>query len=63
MNLGDLVILKISSWKVMMCFGKKDKLCPRYTRSFKILKKTGTQAFKLELPPEHSGIHDVFHVC
>ncbi|KAI3792883.1 hypothetical protein L2E82_06774 [Cichorium intybus] len=27
------------------------------------VKRVGLQAFKLELPPELSGIHDTFHVC
>ncbi|KAI3749596.1 hypothetical protein L2E82_20210 [Cichorium intybus] len=60
---GDLVMLKVSPWKCVVRFGKKGKLSPRYIGPFKILKRVGEQAFKLELPHELSGIHDTFHVC
>ncbi|KAI3779509.1 hypothetical protein L2E82_09230 [Cichorium intybus] len=60
---GDLVMIKVSPWKGVIRFGKKGKLSPRYIGPFKILKRVGMQAFKLELPPELQGIHDTFHVC
>ncbi|MCO5609896.1 hypothetical protein L7F22_064130 [Adiantum nelumboides] len=41
--------------------GKCDKLSPRYCGPFKILKKIGDVAYKLELP-ESSRVHPVFHV-
>ncbi|KAI3753952.1 hypothetical protein L2E82_26017 [Cichorium intybus] len=59
---GDLVMLKVSPWKGVVRFGKRGKLSPRYIGPFKILKKIGVQAFKLELPQELRGIHDTFHV-
>ena len=37
------------------------KLLPRYIGPFKILKKVGTQAYELELPPTMK-MYDVFHV-
>jgi hypothetical protein len=40
----------------------KGKLSPRYIRSFPILEKCGTVAYKLELPPSLAGIHDIFHI-
>jgi hypothetical protein len=43
-------------------FGMKAKLAPRYIRSFPILKKCGTMAYKLDLPPSLAGVHDIFHV-
>ncbi|KAI3788521.1 hypothetical protein L2E82_01290 [Cichorium intybus] len=60
---GDLVMIKVSPWKGVIRFGKKGKLSPRYIGPFKILKRIGLQAFKLELPQELRGIHDTFHVC
>ncbi|KAI3724605.1 hypothetical protein L2E82_36388 [Cichorium intybus] len=60
---GNLVMIKVSPWKGVVRFGKRGKLSPRYIGPFKILKRVGLQAFKLELRPELSGIHDTFHVC
>ncbi|GJZ23891.1 putative reverse transcriptase domain-containing protein [Tanacetum coccineum] len=37
-------------------------LNPRYIRPFKILKRIGPVAYKLELPEELSNIHSTFHV-
>ncbi|KAI3701167.1 hypothetical protein L2E82_45814 [Cichorium intybus] len=60
---GELVMLKVSPWKGVVRFGKRGKLSPRYIGPFKILKRIGEQAFKLELPRELSAIHYTFHVC
>ena len=35
---------------------------PRYIGPFEILQKIGEVAYKLALPPQLLGIHDVFHV-
>jgi hypothetical protein len=43
-------------------FGVKGKLAPRYIGPFPILKKCGTVAYKLDLPPSLVGVHDIFHV-
>jgi hypothetical protein len=43
-------------------FGVKGKLVPRYIRSFPILEKCGTVAYKLDLPPSLAGVHDNFYV-
>ncbi|GJR93888.1 putative reverse transcriptase domain-containing protein [Tanacetum coccineum] len=32
---GDMVMLKVSPWKGVICFGKRGKLNPRYIRPFK----------------------------
>jgi hypothetical protein len=40
----------------------KWELSPRYIGPFPILKKCGTVAYKLELPPSLTGVHDIFHV-
>ncbi|XP_024964023.1 uncharacterized protein LOC112504324 [Cynara cardunculus var. scolymus] len=45
-----------------MRFGKKGKLSPRFVGPFKIIERVGKQAYRLELPEELCGIHNVFHV-
>ncbi|GKF31669.1 hypothetical protein Tco_0101467 [Tanacetum coccineum] len=61
-QVGDKVILKVSPWKGVVRFGKWGKLNPRYVRPFKVLKKVGAVAYKLELPQELSRVHNTFHV-
>ncbi|GKA02017.1 hypothetical protein Tco_0674682 [Tanacetum coccineum] len=58
----DKVMLKVSPWKGVVHFGKRGKLNPRYVRPFKVLKKVGAVAYKLELPQELSRVHNTFHV-
>ncbi|GJU74446.1 putative reverse transcriptase domain-containing protein [Tanacetum coccineum] len=43
-------------------FGKRGKHNPRYIRPFKILKRIGPVAYKLELPEELSNVHITFHI-
>ena len=43
-------------------FGKYGKLSPRFIGPFEILKRVGTIAYRLALPPNMSGVHEVFHV-
>ena len=38
------------------------KLSPRFIEPFEILKRAGTIAYRLALPPSMSGVHEVFHV-
>ncbi|KAI3736002.1 hypothetical protein L6452_15532 [Arctium lappa] len=61
-SVGDLVMLKVSPWKGVLRFRKHGKLNPRFIGPFKILERVGKQAYRLELPEELTGIHDVFHV-
>ncbi|GJV88067.1 hypothetical protein Tco_1532005 [Tanacetum coccineum] len=61
-EVGDKLMLKVSPWKGVVQFGKRGKLSPRYIGSFKILSKVGPVAYKLELPRELQGIHNIFHV-
>ncbi|GKA59134.1 putative reverse transcriptase domain-containing protein [Tanacetum coccineum] len=43
-------------------FGKRGKLSPRYVGPFKIIDRVGPVAYKLELPRELQGIHNTFQV-
>ncbi|GKD36097.1 putative reverse transcriptase domain-containing protein [Tanacetum coccineum] len=61
-EVGDRVMLKVSSWKGVIRFGKRGKLNPRYVGPFKVLAKVGKVAYKLELPQELSIVHQTFHV-
>ncbi|GJW96489.1 putative reverse transcriptase domain-containing protein [Tanacetum coccineum] len=61
-DVGDRVLLKVSPWKEVVRFGKKEKLAPRYVRPFKIVKCVEPVAYQLKLPQELSCIHDTFHV-
>ncbi len=59
---GDYVFLKMSPMKEVMRFRKKDKLAPQYVGLFKITDRVGTVAYRLEVPPNFSHIHPVFHI-
>ncbi|GJS46593.1 putative reverse transcriptase domain-containing protein [Tanacetum coccineum] len=61
-QVGDKVMLRVSPWKGVVRFGKRGKLNPRYVGPFKVLKKVGSVAYKLELPQELSRVHNTFHV-
>nr|GFA09272.1 retrotransposon protein, putative, Ty3-gypsy subclass [Tanacetum cinerariifolium] len=61
-EVGDRVMLKVSPWKGVIRFGKRGKLSPQYIRPFKILSRIGLVAYKLNLPQELHGIHNIFHV-
>ena len=41
---------------------KRGKLNPRYVGPFEIVERFGLVAYKLNLPDELSGVHNVFHV-
>ena len=43
-------------------FGEKGKLARRYVGPFEIKSKIGDVAYKLQLPPELSEVHNIFHV-
>ncbi|GJW01954.1 putative reverse transcriptase domain-containing protein [Tanacetum coccineum] len=59
----DRVMLKVSPHKGVIHFGKRGKLNPWYIGPFKILKRVGPVAYKLELPKELSNVHSTstFH--
>ncbi|GJS98358.1 putative reverse transcriptase domain-containing protein [Tanacetum coccineum] len=61
-QVGDKVMLKVSPWKGVIHFGKREKLNPRYIGPFKILAKVRTVAYQLELPEKLSRVYCTFHV-
>ncbi|GJY50240.1 putative reverse transcriptase domain-containing protein [Tanacetum coccineum] len=61
-EVGDRLLLKVSPWKGVVCFGKKGKLAPRYVGPFEILERIRLVAYRLRLPEELSSVHDTFHV-
>jgi hypothetical protein len=56
------VYLIVSPMKGIKRFGVKGKLAPHYIEPFPILKKCGSVAYKLDLPPSLAGVHNIFHV-
>ncbi|GJV53639.1 putative reverse transcriptase domain-containing protein [Tanacetum coccineum] len=42
--------------------GKKGKLAPRFVGPFKIIEKVGPVPYRLDLPEELNGVHDIFYV-
>ncbi|XP_070007110.1 uncharacterized protein [Nicotiana sylvestris] len=61
-NEDDWVFLKVSPMKDIMRFGKKGKLSPMYVGPYRIIQSIGQVAYKLELQPDMSLVHPVFHV-
>ncbi|GJW01110.1 putative reverse transcriptase domain-containing protein [Tanacetum coccineum] len=61
-EVGDRVLLRVSSWKGVVRFRKKGKLAPRYVGPFEILERIGLVAYRLRLPEELNSVHDTFHV-
>ncbi|XP_071928107.1 uncharacterized protein [Coffea arabica] len=59
---GDQVFLKITSLKASLMAGKGKKLQLRFVGPYKILQRVGIMAYKLELPPSLSRIHNIFHM-
>ena len=59
---GDHIFLKVMPKRGVVRFGKRGKLSPRFIGPFEILKRVGTIAYRLTLPPSMSSVHEVFHV-
>ena len=43
-------------------FGQRGKLSRRFIGQYEILSRVGDVAYRLALPPELVGVHNVFHV-
>jgi hypothetical protein len=61
-EVGDFVYLKVSPMRGLHRFKVQGKLAPRFIEPFKILEKRGEVPYQLELLPQLSDVHDVFHV-
>ena len=61
-EVGDHVFLKVMLKRGVVRFGKRGKLSSRFIGPFKILERVGTIAYRLALPPNMSGVHEVFQV-
>ena len=61
-EVGDHVFLKVMPKRGVVRFGKRGKLSPRFIRPFEILERVDTIAYRLALPPNMSGVHEIFHV-
>nr|GEW39770.1 putative reverse transcriptase domain-containing protein [Tanacetum cinerariifolium] len=61
-QVSDRVMLKVSPWKEVVRFSKREKLNPRYIGPFKVLAKVGTVAYRLKLPQQLSRVRSTFHV-
>jgi hypothetical protein len=58
----DFVYLKVTPMRGLRRFRMHRKLAPGYIGPFKILEERGEVAYQLELSPQLSVMHDVFHV-
>jgi hypothetical protein len=61
-EVGDFVYLKVSPMRDLRHFKVRGKLAPRFIGPFKIMEKRGEVVYQLELPPQLSDMHNVFHV-
>ncbi|KAK6160449.1 hypothetical protein DH2020_003830 [Rehmannia glutinosa] len=61
-EVGDEVFPRFSPRKGLINPKKGGKLSPRYVGPYKILQRIGKLAYRLELPAQYAGMHDVFHV-
>jgi hypothetical protein len=56
------VYLKVSPMRGLCRLNVQGKLAPRFICLFKIVEKRGEVAYQLELPPQLSDVHNMFHV-
>ena len=61
-EVGDHVFLKVMPKKGVVRFGKRGKLSPRFIGPFVVLERIGTITYRLALPPNMSGVHEVLHI-
>ena len=61
-EVGDHFFLRVMPKRGVVRIGKGGKLSPRFIGPFEILERVGTVAHRLALPPNMSGVHEVFHV-
>jgi hypothetical protein len=56
------VFLKVSPMRGLQRFKLQGILACRFIGPFKITKRRGEVDYQLELPPQLSNVHNVFHV-
>ena len=61
-EVGVHVFLKMMPKIGVVRVGKREKLSLRFIGPFEILERVGTVAYRLALPPNMSGVHEVFNV-
>nr|GEZ97145.1 putative reverse transcriptase domain-containing protein [Tanacetum cinerariifolium] len=61
-QVGDKVMLKVSPWKGVVRFRKREKFNPRYVGPLKVLERVGDVSYKHDLPEELSRVYNTFHV-
>jgi hypothetical protein len=61
-EVGDCGFLKVSPMRGVMQFGKKEKLSPKFVGPFEITQRVGRLAYRIALPSDLVGTHDIFHV-
>ena len=61
-KVNDYVYLKVSPMRGIRRFIIKGKLASRYIVPFRVQERKGEVAYRLELPTDLSGVHDVFHI-
>jgi hypothetical protein len=61
-EVGDFMYLKVSLMRGLRHFKVRGKHAPRFIGPFMITERRGEVAYQLELPPQLSDVHDVFHV-
>lgn len=54
--------MKVSPLRGIKRFHVKGKLAPIFVGPYHTVKRIGTLAFELELPPELMGVHLMFHM-
>ena len=60
--MGDKVFLRVSPLRPTMKDRKRGKLSPRYMGPYRIIERVGPLAYRLALPEDLAGLHDVFHI-
>jgi hypothetical protein len=61
-EIGDFVYLKVAPMRGTHRFRVNGKLAPRYFGPLNIIDRKGEVAYQLELPPQLSDVHNVFHI-
>ncbi|GJR46840.1 hypothetical protein Tco_1314943 [Tanacetum coccineum] len=61
-QVGDTIMLKVSPWKGVIRFGKRENINHRYVGPFKVLEKVRSVAYKLKPPQDLSRVQMTFHV-